>query len=136
MKAVLVQPGTHFQCGSRLTSGATAGSRDRATQPVIPSPRRMRTLPTMFSFSPLVAVSRSCSPPGSTRYSEHTSVPIAEVASRMIRSRSSSGFWVEPAAWASLTRKPSSRVARLLSRFRVEGTMELTCRSVIDTTWS
>ena len=53
-------PGTHFQCGSRLTSGTTAGRRESATQPVIPSPTFMVTLPTMFSLRPLVAVSSSC----------------------------------------------------------------------------
>ena len=57
------RPGTHFQCGSRLTSGTDAGRRVWATQPVMPSPTLMTTLPTIFTFSPLVAV-RSSSRPG------------------------------------------------------------------------
>jgi hypothetical protein len=40
---------------------------------------------------------------------------MAEVVSRMMRASSSSGFWVDAAACASLTRKLSSRAARLLS---------------------
>ena len=109
------RPGTHFQCGSLLTSGTTAGRRESATQPVIPSPTLIRTLPTMFSFRPLVAVSSSSLPEGSTRYREQTSVPIAEVVSRMISSSSSSGRWVDAAACARRTRKLSSRAARLES---------------------
>ena len=56
------RPGTHFQCGSLLTSGTTAGRRDSATHPVIPSPTFMVTLPIMFSLRPLVAVSSSWRP--------------------------------------------------------------------------
>src|SRR5438034_487043 len=81
------RPGTHFQCGSLLTSGTTAGRRESATQPVIPSPTLILTLPTMFSFRPLVAVSSSSLPEGSTRYREQTSVPIAAVVSRLARVR-------------------------------------------------
>jgi len=44
-------------------------------------------------------------------------VPIAEVASSMIRSSSSSGFCVDAAAWAKSTRKLSSRAARAAVRF-------------------
>ena len=103
------RPGTHFQCGSLLTSGTTAGRRDSATQPVIPSPTFIRTRPTMFSLRPFVAVSSNSSPDGSRRYR------IADVVSRMISSSSSSGRWVEAAACASRTRKLSSRAARLES---------------------
>ena len=61
------RPGTHFQCGSWLTSGTTAGRRDSATQPVMPSPTFMVTLPTMFSLRPFVAVSSSSRPGGVNR---------------------------------------------------------------------
>ncbi len=109
------RPGTHFQCGSLLTSGTTAGRRESATQPVMPSPTFMRTWPIMFSLRPLVAVSSSSAPGGLSRYSEQTSAPIAEVVSRMISSSSSSGRCVDAAAWARRTRKLSSRAARLES---------------------
>ena len=61
------RPGTHFQCGSWLTSATTAGSRLCATKPVMPSPTFIFTLPTMPSFKPLVAVSSSSLPGGTRR---------------------------------------------------------------------
>ena len=61
------RPGTHFQCGSRLTSGTDAGRRVWATQPVMPSPTFMRTRPTMRSLRPFVAVSSSWEPSSLTR---------------------------------------------------------------------
>ncbi len=61
------KPGTHFQCGSRLTSATTAGERVSATQPVMPSPTFIFTLPTMFSLRPLVAVSSISRPEGMSR---------------------------------------------------------------------
>ena len=112
------RPGTHFQCSSCATSATSFGSLVSATQPVMPSPTRIVTLPTIRSLSPFVAVSTSSCPPSTSRYSEQTSVPIAEVVSRMIRSSSSSESTVDAADSESRWRNSSSRRARRRSRSR------------------
>src|SRR5438309_6420013 len=112
------RPGTHFQCSSCATSVTRFGSLVSATQPVMPSPSRIVTLPTIRSLSPFVAVRTSSCPPSTSRYSEQTSVPIAEVVSRMIRSSSWSEPTVDAADRESRWRNSSSRKARRRSRSR------------------